>query len=81
VLEPYGIAAEDIPSPLNLFQTMKIDGNTGRMEHTLIRPKPGTYVDLRAEMELLIGMSACADLRIKGKKDVSVTTYAADEAL
>ena len=27
-LEPYGIAPEDIPSPLNLFQTMKIDGTT-----------------------------------------------------
>jgi uncharacterized protein YcgI (DUF1989 family) len=78
VLEPYGIAAEDIPSPLNLFQTMKIDGNTGLMEHTLIRPQAGTYVDLKAEMNVLVGVSACADLRIPGKKDVSLITYVGD---
>jgi hypothetical protein len=41
VLEPHGISPEDIPSPFNLYQTMKIDGVSGRMEHTTIRPKPG----------------------------------------
>ncbi len=66
-LQPYGIPPEDIPSPLNLFQTMKIDGTTGRMEHTTIRPKPGTYVDLRAERDLLVAFSACPDLPAGGK--------------
>jgi len=73
-LKPYGIAPEDIPSPFNLFQTMKIDGVSGRMEHTTIRPKPGTYVDLRAEMDLLVALSACPDLPVGGKP-VSVTIY------
>ena len=66
-LEPYGIAPEDIPSPFNLYQTMKIDGISGRMEHTTIRPKPGTYVDLKAEMDLLAALSACPDLPVGGK--------------
>jgi len=66
-LEPYGIAPEDIPSPFNLYQTMKIDGVTGRMEHTTIRPQPGTYMDLRAEMDLLVAFSACPDLPVGGK--------------
>jgi uncharacterized protein YcgI (DUF1989 family) len=66
-LAPYNIAPEDIPSPLNLNQTMKIDGVTGKMEHTQIRPKPGTYVDLRAEMDLLVAFSACPDLPVGGK--------------
>lgn len=66
-LRPFGIAPEDIPSPLNLYQTMKIDGATGRMEHTTIRPKPGTYVDLRAEMDLLVAFSACPDMPVGGK--------------
>ncbi|MBI2357689.1 MAG: urea carboxylase-associated family protein [Deltaproteobacteria bacterium] len=66
-LQPFGIAPEDIPSPLNLYQTMKIDGATGRMEHTTIRPKPGTYVDLRAERDLLVAFSACPDLPVGGK--------------
>ena len=74
VLEPYGIAPEDIPSPLNLYQTMKIDGVTGRMDHTQIRPKPGTYVDLRAEMDLLAAFSACPDLPVGGKP-VDVMIY------
>lgn len=73
-LAPYGIAPEDIPSPFNLNQTMKIDGVTGKMEHTQIRPRPGTYVDLRAEMDLLIALSACPDLPVGGKP-VRVTIY------
>jgi uncharacterized protein YcgI (DUF1989 family) len=73
-LEPYGIAPEDIPSPFNLYQTMKIDGVTGRMEHTTIRPKPGTYVDLRAETDLVVALSACPDLPVGGKP-VGVTIY------
>jgi hypothetical protein len=27
---------------------MKIDGETGKMEHTQVRPKAGNYMDLRA---------------------------------
>jgi len=77
VLKPYGMAPEDIPSPFNLNQTMKIDGVTGRMEHTTIRPKPGTYVDLRAEMDLLVAFSACPDLPVGGKP-VKVTIYESD---
>ncbi len=78
-LEPYGIAPEDIPSPLNLFQTMKIDGTTGRMEHTTIRPRPGagTYVDLRAERDLLVAFSACPDVPAGGKP-VNVAVFAAE---
>lgn len=73
-LKPYGIPPEDIPSPFNLFQTMKIDGVTGRMEHTKIRPKAATYVDLRAEMGLLVALSACPDLPVGGKP-VHVIVY------
>jgi len=76
-LKPYGMAPEDIPSPFNLNQTMKIDGITGRMEHTTIRPKPGNYMDLRAEMDLLVAFSACPDLPVGGKP-VQVTIYESD---
>ena len=46
---------------------MKIDGITGKMEHTQIRPKPGTYVEFRAEMDLLVAFSACPDMPVGGK--------------
>ncbi|HTN72661.1 MAG TPA: urea carboxylase-associated family protein [Methylomirabilota bacterium] len=74
-LAPYKIAPEDIPSPFNLNQHMKIDGATGRMEHTQIRPNPGNYMDLRAEMDLLAAFSACPDLPVGGKP-VDVMIYA-----
>jgi uncharacterized protein YcgI (DUF1989 family) len=66
-LAPYGIEPEDIPSPWNLNQHMIIDGKTGKMEHTTVRAKPGSYVELRAEMDLLIAMSACPDMPVGGQ--------------
>ena len=71
VLEPYGIAPEDVPSPFNLNQHMEIDAATGKMEHTTHRPEPGSYVDLRAERDLLVAFSACPDPPVGGK-DVRV---------
>lgn len=73
-LAPYGIIPEDIPSPFNLNQHMKIDGVTGRMEHTQVRPQPGNFMDLRAEMDLLVALSACPDLAVGGKP-VDVTIF------
>lgn len=70
-LDGYDIAPEDIPSPFNMFQHMEVDPKTGRLEHTLLRPKPGTYVLLRAEMDLVCAFSACPDV-IVGGKDVTV---------
>jgi uncharacterized protein YcgI (DUF1989 family) len=66
-LAPYGVAPEDIPSPFNINQHMIIDGKTGKMEHTTVRPKPGSYVDLRAEMDLIVAASACPDMVVGGK--------------
>jgi uncharacterized protein YcgI (DUF1989 family) len=70
----YGIIPEDIPSPFNLNQHMKIDGVTGKMEHTQIRPKEGNYMDIRAEMDLVVALSACPDLPVGGKP-VDVVIY------
>ncbi len=62
-VKPWNISPEDIPSPFNIFQTMRIDGSTGRMEFDIFpareKPKPGTYVELRAEMNCLVAASAC----------------------
>ncbi len=74
-LEPHGIAPEDIPSPFNLFQDMKIDGETGRMDHSRVRPKPGAYILLRAEMDLLAAFSVCPD-PVVGAQPVTVSVLA-----
>lgn len=69
-LAPYGIPPEDIPSPFNLFQHMSIDPTTGRMVNTRVRPPEpdGAYVTFRAEIDCLVGISACPDLTVGGKE-------------
>jgi uncharacterized protein len=60
-LKPWNIPPEDIPSPFNIFQTMRIDPDTGAMLDTMVRPKQEAHVDFRAEMDCLIGVSACPE--------------------
>lgn len=66
-LEPYGIPYENIPSPVNLFQNMDIDQETGCMTRTQIRPEAPVDLDLRAERDLLVAFSACPDKASKTK--------------
>jgi hypothetical protein len=58
-LKGYDIPPEDIPSPFNIWQTMKIDPDTGAMLDTMIRPKTEALIDFRAEMDCLVAVSAC----------------------
>lgn len=60
-LKPWKIAPDDIPSPFNIFQCMRIDPETGIMYDTLIRPQSEAHVDLRAEMDCLVAVSACPE--------------------
>lgn len=72
-LRPWNVRPEDIPSPLNIFQTMVINAKTGAMRYATIRPVPGTHMDLRAEMDCLVGISACPE---GGRgKDLKVSVY------
>ena len=58
---PWKIPPDDVPSPFNIFQCMRIDPETGIMYDTMIRPKEEAYVDFRAEMDLLVAASACPE--------------------
>jgi uncharacterized protein YcgI (DUF1989 family) len=60
-LKDWNIEPEDIPSPFNIFQSMEIDPDSGKMLDTFIRPKNGAYVDLKAEMDALVALSACPE--------------------
>ncbi|HLN85413.1 MAG TPA: urea carboxylase-associated family protein [Candidatus Limnocylindrales bacterium] len=60
-LAPWKIAPDDVPSPFNIFQCMRIDPDTGIMYDTMIRPKEEARVDFRAEMDLLVAASACPE--------------------
>ena len=61
-LKPYGVLKEDVPSPLNIFQTMVINAKTGSMRYSMTRPRSGgDMMDLRSEMDCLVGISACPE--------------------
>lgn len=60
-VKPWNISADDVPSPFNIFQCMRIDPETGVMYDTLIRPKDEAHVDFRAEMDCLVAASACPE--------------------
>lgn len=73
-LKPWGIEPEDIPNPFNIFMTMKVDGKTGKLDFTTVRPSKVAHVDFEAEMDCLIGISACPDTMVGGKP-VDVLVY------
>ena len=57
-LAELGLAVTDTPNPLNLFMnTPVIEG--GAIDRRPPASKPGDYVVLRAEMDLVIAFSAC----------------------
>lgn len=58
-LEPWDIPPEDVPSPFNAFQETKIDGVTGRMDMVLKDLAEPAHIELVAEMDCLVGVSAC----------------------
>lgn len=59
VLEPYGIGFDRVTDPFNVFMNTAID-EEGRM--AIYQPDSGSgdYLELRAEMDLIVAVSACA---------------------
>lgn len=58
-LSDYGIAEKEIPAPVNLFMNTLIDPD-GRITVNTPCSKKGDYIILRAQMDLIIGITACA---------------------
>jgi uncharacterized protein YcgI (DUF1989 family) len=60
-VKPWNISPDDVPSPFNIFQCMRIDPETGIMYDTMVRPQDEAHVDFRAEMDCLVAVSACPE--------------------
>ena len=58
-LAPYGIAPADIPCAFNIFMNVAIDAS-GRLSVEPPLSKAGDFIRLRAEMDLVIGLTACS---------------------
>lgn len=61
-LAPWSIATHEIPMPLNLFQHTEIDTASGAIRPSSLRPAEPVAVELRAETDLVVAVSACLDL-------------------
>lgn len=57
-LQIYGMRDDELPNPMNLFQHTRPDMQ-GVVDIKLPATKAGQYVDLRAEMDVIVGVSAC----------------------
>ena len=59
-LEPYGIEPDKIPVCFNIFMNVVVNGTTGRIAVMPPKSMPGDYVVLEAQMDLIVGMTACS---------------------
>jgi len=58
-LEPFGIAPDAIPTTFNIFMNVEIDEN-GALKILPPRSKAGDSILLRAQMDLIVGLTACS---------------------
>jgi len=59
-LKEYGITGDNIPTTFNLFMNVSVDGNTGKISVLPPKSRGGDYITLKAEMDLLVGLTACS---------------------
>lgn len=58
-VEPHGILPEDIPDTMDLFMNYHHDCTRGRWVIGEPVSKPGDYIEFRAEMDCIVGLSNC----------------------
>jgi uncharacterized protein YcgI (DUF1989 family) len=58
-LAPFGIAPDSIPTTFNIFMNVEIDAR-GTLKILPPRSKAGDSILLRAEMDLIVGLTACS---------------------
>jgi len=58
-LAPYGIAPDRIPTTFNIFMNVELTAE-GRARVLPPRSRAGDFIDLRARMDLVVGLTACS---------------------
>lgn len=58
-LEAFGITPQQVPTAFNVFMNVQLD-DAGKITVAPPTSKAGDYLLLRAEMDLIIGMTACS---------------------
>ncbi len=60
VLAPFGVEKDAIPCAFNVFMNVPVDPQTGKLEVLPPTSKAGDRLRLQAEMDLVIGLTACS---------------------
>ena len=58
-LARFGISSDDIPTTFNIFMNVEV-GPAGEVAVKTPRSRPGDHLALRAEMPLVVGLTACS---------------------
>ncbi|MEP6692338.1 MAG: urea carboxylase-associated family protein [Gemmatimonadaceae bacterium] len=79
-LAPFGVVPDAIPTTLNVFMNVDVLPS-GELRILPPRSRPGDHILLRAEMDLIVGVTACsAELSNNGRfKPIDVELYEADD--
>ena len=59
-LAKYGIEPDNIPTAFNAFMNVTVDAASGKLEVLPPQSRPGDCLELQAEMDLVIGLTACS---------------------
>ena len=59
-LSRFGIVPDSIPTTFNIFMNVEVDRKTGELSILPPRSKAGDSITLRAEMDLIVGLTACS---------------------
>ena len=65
-LEPYGVEPDSIPVAFNCFMNVPVDGATGAFTVEPPLSKAGDFIRFRAEMDLVMALTACSALQSNG---------------
>jgi len=58
-LKPFGVEENDIPTTFNVFMNVEVS-SSGEISIGPPLSKPGDFVELRAETDLVVGVTACS---------------------
>lgn len=62
-LAAYGVSEDMIPTAFNCFMNVPVDGETGEIKVLPPKSRAGDRIEFRAEMDLIIGLTACSALQ------------------
>ncbi|KAJ7508498.1 hypothetical protein B0H11DRAFT_30939 [Mycena galericulata] len=65
-LAPFGVKEDHIPVAFNCFMNVLIDAKTGELKVLPPKSKAGDHISFVAEMDLVVGLTACSALQSNG---------------